>query len=198
MDRRRGELRPAGDHRGGGADRHIRPRGQGQAVQDRGGQYLAVPSGQVGHASRVTDQPAHPPARLRPRRQPGDPDVALDRSPALRGGQVLAEHPEFAVGRPGQPAQQVHHGGPGRLPGDGDADRGAARVRDLEAETRRAEHPGPAMPDPDSCGEHGGHPRGAIAGPHVPPPSLPCRGHGAPPALPHPHCPHTGRPQQEI
>ena len=62
----RGQPGPAGDHRGRGPERHVGPRGQRQPVQDRGGQHLTVPAGQLGQPGRVPDQAAHPAHRLRP------------------------------------------------------------------------------------------------------------------------------------
>ena len=164
-----GQPGPADDRGRRRPDRHVRPCGQGEAVEDRGGQQVPVAPRQAGHPRGVVPQAPHPEAGLGPGRTAGHAHLMPHGGAAARGGQVLAKHPQFPVGRADMPGEQVHQGGAGRLAARDDADGRATNRPAVHPEARGPQYPAPAVADTHSGGEHRAFHCHVIRGTHTHP-----------------------------
>jgi hypothetical protein len=79
----------------------------------------------------------------------------------------MAEHPQFAVGRPGNAREQVDECRRLRPVISQDAEDGLARVGRPDAEARRAHSPGPPPPHADASSDDGIRAYDSTAGRHA-------------------------------
>ncbi|HXS65700.1 MAG TPA: hypothetical protein VN767_22820 [Streptosporangiaceae bacterium] len=102
-----GQSRSPGDQFGCGPQRDLTPRPEVEPIQDRRDQQAAVPAGLPRAVRGPGDQAADRGRRPGPDVGGGQAYPGPDGAPPGRSADVLAEHPQFAVGRGQPPGQQA-------------------------------------------------------------------------------------------
>lgn len=150
-----GEPRPPGYQLRCGPQRDLAPGPEVEPVQDGRDQQAAVPAGLTRAVRGLSDQSADRDRRPGPDAGGRQADPGPDRAPSGRGGQVVAEYPQFAVGRRQPAGQQADQDRRGRRLGRDDAERGPAEAGGrLEAEAGQPDRVTGSLPAPHPGGEH--------------------------------------------